>query len=130
QPTIAIVDSGVDNSQRDFGNRLLTQVVMTSLTPNSPGDGRGHGTFVAALAAGERPGRAGAAPRANVVSLDVMDDSGKAMTSDVIAAADWILENRDRYRIRVANFSLTGTVPSSFLFDPLDRALEKLWAAG
>ena len=28
------------------------------------------------------------------------------MTSDVIAAADWIIANKDRYNIRVANFSL------------------------
>ena len=38
------------------------QVNMTSLQPNSPGDGRGHGTFVAGIAAGDA-GRATPAAR-------------------------------------------------------------------
>ena len=54
---------------------------MTSLPNNSPGDGRGHGTFVASIAAGAAPGYAGAAPTAPLVSIDVADDSGMAMTS-------------------------------------------------
>jgi serine protease AprX len=53
-----------------------------------------------------------------------------AMTSDVIAAADWILQNKDRYRIRVANLSLHAARPSSFRTDPLDRAVERLWFSG
>ena len=66
---------------------------MTSLEDNSPGDGNGHGTLVAGLAAGSAPNHAGAAPTAGIVSLDVMDDQGMARTSDVIAAAQWILKN-------------------------------------
>ncbi|MGH3114220.1 MAG: S8 family serine peptidase, partial [Gaiellaceae bacterium] len=126
-PAIAVVDSGVDASRPDFGGRVLTQVTMTSLVPNSPGDGRGHGTFVAGIAAGSASGYAGAAPTAPIVSIDVMDDSGMAMTRDVIAAADWILQNKDRYNIRVANFSLHSGAWASILWDPLDRAVEKLW---
>ena len=59
-----------------------------------------------------------------------MDDSGKAMTSDVIAAADWIYQNKSTYNIRVANFSLHSTAPASVFWDPLDRAVEKLWMSG
>jgi serine protease AprX len=128
-PAIAIVDSGVDASAPDFGSRIQ-QVTLTQQKPNSPGDGRGHGTFVASIAAGEASGHAGAAPNANVVSVDVMDDQGVALTSDVVTAADWIYENKDALGIRVANFSLNGTVPSSFQFDPVDKAVEKLWLSG
>ena len=35
-----------------------------------------------------------------------MDDSGAGLTSDVIKGAEWILANKDKYNIRVANFSL------------------------
>ena len=53
-----------------------------------------------------------------------------AMTRDVIAAADWILANKAQYNIRVANFSLHSSSPASVFFDPLDRAVEKLWLNG
>jgi serine protease AprX len=131
-PTIAIVDSGIDKSRADFGGgaRVLADVNLSSLPTNSPGDGRGHGTFVAGIAAGSATGYAGAAPKANLVALDVMDDQGMARTSDVIAAAGWILQNKSQYNIKVANFSLHSTYPSNFGHDPLDQAVEKLWFAG
>ena len=136
-PAIAVVDSGVQACRSDFGDtgygcssRVIKQVTMTSLLPNSSYDGRGHGTLVAGLAAGSRDGYAGAAPTAPIVSIDVMDDNGMAMTSDVIAAADWILANKSRYNIRVANFSLQSTVSGSFMYDPLNKAVEKLWFNG
>ena len=129
-PTIAFVDSGIESGRTDFAGRLLAQVNLTSLPGNSPGDGRGHGTFIAGLAAGSMPKHVGAAPTAGIVSIDVMDDQGMARTSDVIAGAQWILENHDRYDIRVANFSLHSETPSSFRWDPLDKALEQLWFSG
>jgi serine protease AprX len=130
-PTIAIVDSGIDPAHTaDFGNRVLGQVNLASLTPNSPGDGYGHGTFVAGIAAGAAPGFAGAAPKANLVSLDVMNDQGQATVGDVINACDWILANKSTYNIQVANFSLHAMNRASVMFDPLDAAVEKLWLNG
>jgi serine protease AprX len=131
-PAIAIVDSGIDKNRADFdmGARVIDDVVLTKLQPNSPGDGRGHGTFVAGIAAGSASGQAGAAPQANLISLDVMDDLGMARTSDVIAAAEWIHANRAAKNIKVANFSLHSTMPSNFINDPLDQAVEKLWFGG
>ena len=129
-PAIAIVDSGIDASRPDVAGRVREQVTMTSLPNNSPSDGRGHGTFVASIAAGSALGYAGVAPSAPLVSIDVADDSGMAMTSDVISAADWILANKTRLNIRVANFSLQASNPGSFLFDPLNKAVERLWFGG
>ena len=129
-PAIAVVDSGIDTSRADFGNRVLTQVDLTSLTPNSHGDGYGHGTFVAGIAAGGADGYAGVSPSANLVSLDVMNDEGEATVADVVAACDWILQNKSTYNIRVANFSLHAMDRASIFFDPLDQAVEKLWLNG
>jgi serine protease AprX len=129
-PTVAVVDTGVDSTRPDFGNRVVKQVTMTSLAPNSPGDGRGHGTFVAGILAGSASNYVGGVPNAKIVSLDVMNDSGQGLTSDVIAAADWIYQNKDAYGIRVANFSLHASTSSSFRYDPLDKAVEKLWLSG
>ena len=112
-PTIAIVDSGIDKNRPDFdgGARIIGDRSLTTRCPNSPGDGRGHGTFVAGIAAGSAPGlrrRRSAAPRSS--TLDVMDDNGMARTSDVIAAAEWIYENKNRVQH-----------PGRELLAPLDR---------
>jgi serine protease AprX len=126
-PTIAIVDSGVDNSNGQFGTRLLGQFDLGG--GSSQGDPRGHGTFVAALAAGAGL-YTGVAPTANLVSLDVFDRQGRGTAGNVIRAVDWILQHRAEYNIRVANFSLQTSQSSSFMYDPLDQAVEKLWEAG
>ena len=129
-PTIAVVDSGIQANRADFGNRVLANVNFSTLPENSAGDGRGHGTFVAGIAAGGADGYTGATPQANLVSLDVMDDHGVARTSDVIAACQWILANKAKYNIRIANLSLHSATKSNFFRDPLDRAVEKLWFGG
>jgi len=129
-PTIAFIDSGIEADRSDFGDRVLAQVDLTTLPGNSPGDGFGHGTLVAGLAAGSSPTFTGAAPTAGIVSLDVMDDQGTAKTSDVIRAAQWIVQHQEQYGIRVVNLSLHSGTASSFRWDPLDKAVEKLWLSG
>jgi serine protease AprX len=129
-PTIAIVDSGIDADRADFGGRVLEQVTITTRVDNQAGDGNGHGTAVASVAAGEAEGYTGAAPEAKLVAIDVLDDDAVANVSDVIAAADWIYNNHERLDIRVANFSLHGTTLASLGSDPLDQAVERLWLSG
>mgnify|MGYP000427402213 CR=1 FL=1 len=130
-PAIAIVDSGIDETLPDFAGRNVTQVnFVSSGKPNGARDGRGHGTFVAAIAAGSAAGYAGVAPNAPLVSLDVMDDSGSGRTSDVIAATEWIFQNHEEYDIKVANYSLHGGGRARFYQDPLNQAVSKLWFAG
>jgi serine protease AprX len=129
-PSIAVVDSGIQN-RADFGNRLLTQVsINAGVTTSSQGDAYGHGTFVAGIAADSASGYAGVAPTAPLVSIDVLNSQGMALTSDVIAACDWIVQHKDQYNIRVANFSLNSTAPASLFWDPLDQAVERLWFDG
>jgi serine protease AprX len=129
-PTIAIVDSGIDSGRADFGGRVIDEVNLSTRQGNQPGDGYGHGTAVASVAAGEAEGYVGAAPDARLVAVEALDDDGVAYLSDVIAAADWIYLNRERLNIRVANFSLHGTTVASLASDPLDRAVERLWLSG
>jgi serine protease AprX len=132
-PAIAVVDSGVDATRAaDFGARVVVQpnFVSTNADNTRPGDGYGHGTFVAGIAAGQAAGYSGAAPGANIVSLDVLDDSGAGLESDVISACDWIYKNKSKYNIRVANLSLLAGTNASFMYDALDQAVEKLWLSG
>ena len=51
-PAIAVIDTGVDATRDRLRRRYHLQVTLTTLPGNSLGDGSGHGTFVAALAAG------------------------------------------------------------------------------
>jgi serine protease AprX len=129
-PGIAVVDSGVEPSNIFFGNRVVKEISFTTFGTNSADDSYGHGTFVAGLAAGSISNWGGASPTSKIVSLDVVNDAGEASTSDVIAAADWIYQNKAAYGIRVATFALTGTQPTTFMFDPLDKAVERLWLSG
>src|SRR4051794_15572352 len=129
-PTIAVVDSGIQN-RADFGNRLLASVNLSTIPGNSSNDDqRGHGTFVAGIAAGAAPDLAGASPTARLVSIKVIDANGQAKTSDIINACQWILDNKAKYNIRVANFSLHSSYSTNFYRDPLDQAVEKLWFNG
>ena len=56
-PAIAIVDSGIDKNLPDFAGRNIKQVnFVGSGKPNGALDGRGHGSFVAGIAAGSGEG--------------------------------------------------------------------------
>jgi serine protease AprX len=129
--TIAVVDSGIDANRADFGaGQVVGQVNLDTLAPNSAGDGYGHGTFVSGIAAGTAPGYAGAAPKADILSIDVMNDNGQATVGDILKACDFILANKSKYNIKVVNMSLHAVSRASVLFDPLDQAVEKLWLNG
>jgi serine protease AprX len=127
-PAIAIVDSGVQ-ARSDFGNRLVASVNLCSLCNDSSLDAEGHGTMVAGVAAGsgDYPGGAQNAP---LVAIRTANGDGESRTTDVIAAADWILQHAKQYNIRVANFSLAGASDTSIRVDPLDKAVEALWLNG
>jgi serine protease AprX len=129
-PAIAIVDSGLDADRPDFAGRVAATVNLNSREPGATGDDNGHGTLVAGLAAGASATYGGVASGARIVALDVVDKDGVAVTSDVIAAADWIYANRDTYGIRVANFSLHSAYANYGMRDPLSTAVRRLWLTG
>jgi serine protease AprX len=136
-PAIAVVDSGIQQ-RSDFGggpsgggpdSRIIASVDLSSFDP-MPGDGRGHGTFVAGIAGDQANGYAGADPAVNLVDVKVMGSNGMGLTSDVIKGCQWILANASKYNIEVANFSLHSDMTAPFYADPLDRAVEQLWFNG
>jgi serine protease AprX len=125
---IAIIDSGVA-ALPDFGSRL-TQVQLSGRTETVT-DTIGHGTLVAAIAAGQSTdGRfIGIAPRASIYGINV--SRGKQIySSDVISGLQWVLDNAHTYNIRVVNLSMTETTPSSYKDSLLDLAVERVWASG
>ncbi|MBI4492093.1 MAG: S8 family peptidase [Chloroflexi bacterium] len=142
--TVAVLDSGI-TTHRDFhgadasgrelsGMRILARVSVAQRNPGGPEDGNGHGTFVAGIIAGRgwsSEGKiVGIAPNANLVSVRVSDADGMARTSDVIAGLEWVVANKDLYRIRVLNISVLSSVAESYTTSLLDAAVELAWLKG
>jgi serine protease AprX len=125
---IAIIDSGV-YPLPDFGTRL-TQVQLSGRT-ETVNDTIGHGTLIAAIAAGfSKDGKfIGVAPRASIYAINISRNK-QVYSSDVISGLQWVLENAHTYNIRVVNLSMTETTPSSYKESLLDLAVERVWASG
>ena len=126
-PAIAVVDSGVSKTISTLSPRVIASVNLKTY------DGAtgiyGHGTMVSSIAAGAAEGYTSAEPRAKIVSIKVLDGVGVGYKSDIVAACDWILQNKSTYNIRVANFSLNAG-GETFRDDALDKAVESLWLNG
>jgi len=131
--SIAILDTGVAPVD-DLGRRGSRIIAAADFINNKAYlyDDNGHGTHVAGIAAGDgflSQGRhVGVAPRANIVSVKVLDDAGRGKATDALAGIQWIIDNSERYNIRVANLSI-GTFDSGST-DPLVRAVEAAWDCG
>ncbi|MFJ2343048.1 S8 family peptidase [Streptomyces antimycoticus] len=98
--TIYVIDSGVRASHEDFGGRARSGWDFVDDDPVAE-DGNGHGTHVAATAAGTRYG---VAKKAAIVAVRVLDDRGEGTIAQVLAGMDWVL--RHAKRPAVVNLSL------------------------
>jgi serine protease AprX len=104
----------------------------------STADAHGHGTHIAGIIAGNSGAsryvtslyRGGIAPDVKLVNVRVLGADGTGWTSDVIAGIEWVIENRDKYDIRIINLSLGHPVTEPSTTDPLCIAVMKATAAG
>ena len=143
---VAIIDSGVTSWHDDLtysgfnpavkvvnGQRVVKFVDFVN-GRTTPYDDNGHGSHVAGIIAGNGfdsfGARAGMAPAADIVSLKVLDANGGGYISNVIAALDWVVANKDLYNIRVVNLSIGAPVTESYKTDPLTLAAKRVVDAG
>ena len=101
--TIAILDTGVAGDATFGSGRVRAFDLGLGLTPGHGGED-GHGTAIAALAAGGLRDAGGVAPGANLLSIRVTDASG---VSDLFTIAQAIVASVDG-GARVINISLGG----------------------
>ena len=131
---IAVIDSGISSSLDLLkgGNRVVYSEAFGGFLPQV--DTYGHGTHVAGIAAGDGSASggklSGVAPGASLIDLRVLDGSGIARDSAVIAAIGRAIDLKDKYKIRIINLSLGRPVYESYRQDPLCQAVEAAWKAG
>lgn len=131
---IVIMDSGIDKLHNVFlgafgRNRVVFERNFT--TDATANDSYGHGTHVAALAGGTigfgtRFDYRSPAPNADLINLKVLNSQGTGTVARVLEAIDWIIANKDTYKIRVVNMSFGMAAIDSYRNDPLCRAVKRL----
>jgi hypothetical protein len=115
--TIAVLDSGVAPDGTFGHGRLRALDVGQGVAPGR-GDEDGHGTAVAAIAAGAGADAAGIAPAANLLSVRVTAEDGR---SDIFTVAEGIVIAVDA-GARVINISLGGYDTSVLITRAIDYA--------
>jgi subtilisin family serine protease len=131
---IAIIDTGVDYTLKDLGNCSPKKFMRGNCSKviggydyvnmdNDPMDDMGHGTHVAAIAAGNGTLK-GVAPNAKILAYKVMDYTGGGYDSDIINGIEQAVEDG----ADIISMSL-GSVYCYF-DDPLNVAVDEAVDAG
>jgi subtilisin family serine protease len=120
--TVAVLDTGVDDSHPDLVGRIAEARNFTS-EPDTV-DRIGHGTHVAATIGSKDAKYRGVAPEATLVSGKVCVLEDRECPDDaVIAGMQWAAAER---RVKVVNLSLGGRdIPG---VDPMEEAVNRLTA--
>lgn len=115
--TIAVLDSGVAPDST-FGQGRVQYLDVGLGTTAGAGTEDGHGTAVAALAAGLSPDAPGVAPAAGILSIRVTDASAQ---SDVFTLSEAIVAAVDA-GAQIVNISLGGYETDSLLANAISYA--------
>src|SRR5688572_12297556 len=136
---VAIVDSGItawhdDLTVANGAGQRVSHFVDFVNGYTQPYDDWGHGTHVAGVVAGNgydsNGTRSAIAPGANIISLKALNGQGQGTISNIIAAIDYAVANKDALNIRVINLSLGAGVYESYNTDPLTLAAKRAVDAG
>lgn len=92
-----------------------------------------HGMMTSVVAAGNgalsNGFYRGIAPEADVVLIKLAR-TGRITDENIQNGLEWVLENREKYNIRVVNISAGGDDEQSYLTDPVSQAVEECSAKG
>ena len=133
--TVAVVDTGVapHSDLTRPTNRIIGFKDMIN-NKNEPYDDNGHGTHVAGIIAASgyasRGKYVGMAPKANILGIKALDESGGGNISDIIDAISYIVATKDEYNTKVINLSLGTPANNSCEKDPLCKAVDMAIKAG
>lgn len=105
---VAVFDTGLRATHQDFLGRVLTQVNYTSDNNGSldnANDDNGHGTHVAGIIAADNL-HTGIAPKANIIPIKVLTNSGGGSFDAIEKGLQWVLDNHKQFKISAVNMSL------------------------
>jgi serine protease AprX len=138
--TIAFLDAGffAHPDLGEGGNRILRYVDVTAFGARRrdlarPDESSWHGMMTSVVACGD--GRLsgglyrGIASEARLV-LVKCGSVRRIKHDDIRRGLEWVVRNRKRYGIRIANVSCGGDYPASYLADPLSQAAERATREG
>lgn len=97
---VCVIDTGIDPNHPGIPGKYVGGYDFINNDDN-PMDDYGHGTYMAHLILD-------VAPDAKIVPVKALAGDGKGYESDIIAAIDYCIENRDLYNISVISMSLSG----------------------
>ena len=136
---VAVIDTGVNTVPGLASAGKVVDAVDLSFDAVSPSvryrDMHGHGTNMAGIIAGDGsggPATVGVAPKARILNVKVGAGDGSVDASQVIAALDWVVQNRSTNgrKIRVVSLSYGTDAITDYRTDPLSLAVENAWRAG
>ncbi|MGX6443744.1 S8 family serine peptidase [Neobacillus sp. K501] len=128
---VAVLDSGV-YPHEDLTIPLNKIIAFKDFVNNyaEPYDDYGHGTFISGLIAGEGPNYKGIFPKANIVGVKVLNNVGEGSLFNTINGINWVIQNKEKYNIKVINISYGFDKLSSNAIDALESAITKADEAG
>ncbi len=109
--TVCILDSGVDYNHVDLGGggfpnaKILGGYDFVN-SDNDPYDDQTHGTHVTGIVASDNATYSGIASGAGIIALKVINSSGAATETNILAAIDWCANHKDTYNIVAMNMSI------------------------
>ncbi len=132
--TIAIVDTGIDENHPDLIGKIKAK--ESFVETEGTGDGYGHGTHVASLAAGTGAASngkyRGVAPEATLLNVKVCDSYGSCYEDDIISGLEWAFQhNADIISMSLGGVDITETYPmNNAVKKIIDEGIIVIAAAG
>jgi serine protease AprX len=134
---VAVIDTGINQVDGLSGNSKIADGPDLSFDALEEDlrfrDLHGHGTNMAAIVAANNSASGdGVAPGAHLLNVKVGAGDGTVDASQVIAAIDWVVANRDinGNNIRVINLAFGTDATQDYRLDPLSLAVENAWHNG
>ena len=143
--TVAVLDSGLWETGELVNNtagepRIIGRYdAINDLEGESVFDASGHGTHMTSIVAHSGPvltdnkptgSFQGIAPDVSLVAVKAFDDAGQGEFLDIARGVQWVVDNQERYNIRVLNLSFAALPRWPYWLDPVNQAVMRAWAAG